>query len=113
MVKFSGFIILCFLVILLSWIGTEVGFAQTNGEKYITWDDLLVNHQKFHRGDGGNQKRVIVVDKNGGGDSPTIQGAVNLVPINNAERVKIHIRRGVYRFQICLCVCFLVCVLCI
>ncbi|XP_011097804.1 pectinesterase QRT1 [Sesamum indicum] len=74
-----------FLVVLLVvWTGTQVVFGQYCNGNYITWDDLKVD-------DG-----AIVVDKNGGGDSVTVQAAVDMVPENNAHRVKIHILPGVY-----------------
>lgn len=98
--KLSYFII-CFLVLSVLGIGTKVGFAKSNGDtrqrNYITWDDLTVDNHRFHTRDVG-KNRVIVVDKNGGGDSLTVQGAVDMVPQDNAERIKIHILPGVYRF---------------
>ena len=42
--------------------------------------------------------RIIVVDQTGNGDSTTVQGAVDMVPQNNTERVKIYIYPGIYRF---------------
>ncbi|KAK6133017.1 hypothetical protein DH2020_033227 [Rehmannia glutinosa] len=81
------------------WINeSEVVLAQSNGDDtkdYITWDDLTVGTNGFRVRDN-YQKRVIVVDQNGGGDSETVQGAVDMVPIHNADRVKIHILPGVY-----------------
>ncbi|KAK6154471.1 hypothetical protein DH2020_008719 [Rehmannia glutinosa] len=81
------------------WINeSEVVLAQSNGDNdtkdYITWDDLTVGTNGFRVRD--NVKKVIVVDQNGGGDSETVQGAVDMVPVNNADRVKIHILPGVY-----------------
>ncbi|KAG8365143.1 hypothetical protein BUALT_Bualt18G0073700 [Buddleja alternifolia] len=92
--SFSSF----FVVLLVLWSETKVTFSQSNIDtrNYITWNDLTVEDKTFHSKDIGNQKKVIVVDKNGGGDSVTVQGAVDMVPQNNAERVKIHIRPGVY-----------------
>ncbi|KAL0406998.1 UNVERIFIED_CONTAM: Pectinesterase QRT1 [Sesamum latifolium] len=74
-------------VILVVWTGSEVGFGQYCNGNYITWDDLKVD---------SSSNGVIVVDKNGGGDSDTVQGAVDMVSQNNAHRVKIHILPGVY-----------------
>ncbi|KAI3466433.1 hypothetical protein Pfo_023096 [Paulownia fortunei] len=95
--NFSAFSV-CFVVLFVLWVDPEVGFAQSNDDirNFITWDDLTVGNNRFHLRDAGNQKRVIVVDKNGGGDSVTVQGAVDMVPQNNAERVKIHVLPGVY-----------------
>ncbi|KAK4484765.1 hypothetical protein RD792_007359 [Penstemon davidsonii] len=42
------------------------------------------------------QDNVIVVDKNGRGDSVTVQGAVDMVPEQNTQRVKIQILPGIY-----------------
>lgn len=41
--------------------------------------------------------RVIVVDQNGRGDSFTVQGAIDMVPNSNSQRVKIYILPGIYR----------------
>ncbi|KAL7143096.1 hypothetical protein ABFS83_08G167800 [Erythranthe nasuta] len=97
--KFSGLIRVCLVVFSILLFENKLGFAQDNGniKNYITWDDLIVNDKRFHSTvDGVNQKAFIVVDKNGGGDSVTVQGAVDMVPENNAQRVKIHILPGVY-----------------
>ncbi|KAL0301077.1 UNVERIFIED_CONTAM: Pectinesterase QRT1 [Sesamum radiatum] len=75
------------VVIVVVWTGSEVGFGQYCDGNYITWDDLKVDSLS---------NGVIVVDKSGGGDSDTVQGAVDMVPENNAQRVKIHILPGVY-----------------
>ncbi|KAL0310951.1 UNVERIFIED_CONTAM: Pectinesterase QRT1 [Sesamum angustifolium] len=75
------------VVIVVVWTGSEVGFGQYCDGNYITWDDLKVD---------SSSNGVIVVDKSGGGDSDTVQGAVDMVPENNAQRVKIHILPGVY-----------------
>ncbi|KAK4484763.1 hypothetical protein RD792_007357 [Penstemon davidsonii] len=42
------------------------------------------------------QDKVIVVDKSGRGDSVTVQGAVDMVPEQNTQRVKIQILPGIY-----------------
>ncbi|KAI3456827.1 hypothetical protein Pfo_013490 [Paulownia fortunei] len=92
----------CFLVLLLLWGEAKVGFAQSNGNgrNYITWNDLKMDHRRLPLRDVGNQNKVIVVDKNGRGDSVTVQGAVDMVPENNVDRVKIHILPGVYREKV-------------
>ncbi|CAI9088246.1 OLC1v1022526C2 [Oldenlandia corymbosa var. corymbosa] len=77
---------------------------------YIEWDDLTVNEYEIN-GNGTRKRleirnqekspsRVIVVDKNGGGDSLTVQGAVDLVPRHNRLRHKIFILPGVYREKV-------------
>ncbi|XP_010449917.1 PREDICTED: pectinesterase QRT1-like [Camelina sativa] len=45
-------------------------------------------------------ERTIVVDKNGRGDSVTVQGAVDMVPKSNSQRVKIFILPGIYREKV-------------
>lgn len=86
--------------------GVKASFARN----YITWDDMKVEEQLKEirlglRDDdiindhefSGNRSRVIVVDQNGNGDSYTVQGAVDMVPLNNSQRVKIYILPGIYR----------------
>ncbi|GFQ05143.1 pectinesterase qrt1 [Phtheirospermum japonicum] len=81
--NFSILFIIFSLVLVELWAEVQPGGA------YITWDDLTVSS-------GNDEKRVIVVNPNGGGDSTTVQGAVDMVPDNNADRVKIHILPGLY-----------------
>lgn len=99
---FSGFSILVAFFLLF------YGDNQVKSlRKYITWDDIKIkqdhHHQKiterfsFDNGNG-NESRVIVVDQNGKGDSLTVQAAVDMVPFNNSNRVKIYILPGIYRF---------------
>lgn len=64
---------------------------------YISWEDLQVNEQRLAVKSSHNQVRVITVNQNGGGHSKTVQGAVNMVPDNNRQRVKIFIFPGIYR----------------
>ncbi|KAL0353520.1 UNVERIFIED_CONTAM: Pectinesterase QRT1 [Sesamum angustifolium] len=92
----------CFLVLLLFCGEVKVGFGQINGDgrNYITWNDLNVDDHRSPLRESGYQKRVIVVDVNGRGDSVTVQGAVDMVPENNTERVKIHVLPGVYREKV-------------
>ncbi|PIN11403.1 Pectinesterase [Handroanthus impetiginosus] len=92
----------CFLAVLLLWGEAKIGFGQSNGDgrKYITWNDLKMDDHRLPLRDSANQNKVIVVDKNGRGDSLTVQGAVDMVPENNADRVKIHILPGVYREKV-------------
>lgn len=84
--------------------GVEVGFSQSEAyaRNYISWDDLKVDEPKVglnSRNEFVNGSRVIVVDKNGGGDSLTVQGAVDMVPEQNTDRVKIYILPGIYRSE--------------
>ncbi|XP_075488815.1 pectinesterase QRT1 [Primulina tabacum] len=91
-----------FFALLVVWGEAGVGFSQNNSSRrdYITWDDLIVDGYRLDFRDAGNQRKVLLVDKNGGGDSLTVQGAVDMVPENNAERVKIHILPGIYREKV-------------
>ncbi|KAI8006309.1 Pectinesterase QRT1 [Camellia lanceoleosa] len=65
---------------------------------YITWEDMKVDLQKERLDLTEEQKRrrVIVVDQNGKGDSVTVQGAVDMVPLLSSQRVKIYIHSGIY-----------------
>ena len=46
------------------------------------------------------QKRLIVVDQNGGGDYTTLTEAINSLPMFNYQRVTIFIKNGVYEEKI-------------
>ena len=68
---------------------------------FISWDDTKIDDHKARLSrDDCNGSRVIVVDKNGCGDSLTVQGAIDMVPDWNTQRVKIYILPGIYRFVI-------------
>ena len=84
--------------------GFQVGLSEIDevyGKNFISWNDMKVDE---------HESGVIVVDKNGGGDSVTVQGAIDMVPENNKQRVKIYILPGIYRF-VCIIIhkysCFL------
>lgn len=88
---------------------------------YITWDDMKVNDDEhkikmmilrknkqsldfigngtnsYYNKRDNNMSRVIVVDKNGSGDSLTVQGAIDMVPDFNSHRIKIYVLPGIYR----------------
>lgn len=92
------------LILWLAFVGVEAGFAGVRN--YITWDDMKVEEEELKRKISldlrdyvvvDDQSRVIVVDQNGKGDSLTVQGAVDMVPLNNSHRVKIYILPGIYR----------------
>lgn len=75
----------------------QMGVCNTD-RNLISWEDLSI--EKYLGKSGSNetdQGRVIVVSKDGKGDSKTVQGAVDLVPLWSKERVKIIILPGVYR----------------
>jgi pectinesterase len=66
---------------------------------FITWEDLSIEKYSSQIGVSKDQTggRIIVVSKDGHGNSRTVQGAINMVPDGNSERVKIIIYPGVYR----------------
>ncbi|XP_061345989.1 pectinesterase QRT1-like [Gastrolobium bilobum] len=68
-----------------------------NTRNFITWDDFIVDEHSLSSAVSG---RVIVVDQSGNGDSPTVQGAVDMIPEDNTERVKIYIYPGTYRERV-------------
>ncbi|THF95364.1 hypothetical protein TEA_023959 [Camellia sinensis var. sinensis] len=88
-----------FLVLFLGSIEVGSGKSQAYTMNYITWEDMKVDLQKerLDLNEEQNRSRVIVVDQNGKGDSVTIQGAVDIVPLLNSQRVKIYIHPGIYR----------------
>ncbi|KAL2944931.1 Pectinesterase QRT1 [Bienertia sinuspersici] len=97
--------ILCFLGVVV-----ELGFCQNNASNnkrdynYITWDDIKVDELsdsvsktqikgKLNRNNSG----IIVVDQSGKtGDSITVQGAVDMIPHGNSQRIRILILPGIY-----------------
>lgn len=112
----TAVLLLCFGVMfgLKSSCALETGNELRN---YISWEDLRVvedgrtegsfsvnnwvttnaNANANTNANATSVSRVIVVDKNGGGDSVTVQGAVDMVPDSNSQRVKIFILPGIYR----------------
>ncbi|KAK9101135.1 hypothetical protein Scep_024565 [Stephania cephalantha] len=69
----------------------------TRDYRYITWQDSEFGIEATRDTDG-HGARVIYVAKNGHGHSTTVQGAVDMVPDNNQDRVKIVIFPGTYKF---------------
>ena len=110
----GGSTALVFWVFLIFLFGS---FRAGCGEGFISWDDLKVDVERGQlevRDSGGNRSRVIVVDRSGKGDSVTVQGAVDMVPLHNSERVKIFILPGIYRsvayiyiYIICMYICII------
>ncbi|KAF6145062.1 hypothetical protein GIB67_013413 [Kingdonia uniflora] len=76
----------------------------SEARKYISWKDMDVDwrYDEKHGGvlKNGRSDQVIVVDKNGHGNTTTVQGAVNLVPEGNNKRIKIFINAGTYRERV-------------
>ncbi|KAA0055635.1 pectinesterase QRT1 [Cucumis melo var. makuwa] len=98
---FPSIIIVLSFLLLCVVSGESSGRGRGGG--VISWDDLRVDvwlRQRMSSGEGlgRNGTRIIVVDKNFSGDSTTVQGAVDMVPHNNKQRVKIYILPGIYRF---------------
>ncbi|KAF8414248.1 hypothetical protein HHK36_002248 [Tetracentron sinense] len=90
------------VVVFLGFFGTQLGFCgrhDNSPKNFITWEDMRVEDQwgSLRLQNGFNTSRVIIVSKDGRGDSNTVQGAVDLVSQHNSERVKILILPGTYR----------------
>ncbi|KAL6009606.1 hypothetical protein ACLOJK_000034 [Asimina triloba] len=89
------------MLVLSMFLSTQMGVCHRSGVRsrdYISWRDLRIERY-FGEMDLNNEgpERVIVVAKDGSGDSRTVQGAVDLVPDGNRVRVKISISPGIYR----------------
>ncbi|GMP52189.1 hypothetical protein CsSME_00018103 [Camellia sinensis var. sinensis] len=95
------FVVVVVAVLFLGVVSAEIN-NQVQDENVITWDDMRVDLTKEKMGlrEERNRSRVIVVDWNGSGDSVTVQGAVDMVPLHNSERVKIYILPGIYREKV-------------
>jgi hypothetical protein len=74
-----------FLTMLLVAELAILGGADEGG--LIGWNDILIN-------DGSPSIRVA---QDGSGDVETIQGAIDLVPANNKQRMKILVMPGIYK----------------
>ena len=85
--------------------GFGVGLSETDDvykKNFISWDDMKVDGHKTRLSTSRvdyNQSRVIIVDKNGGGDSVTVQGAINMVTENNKQSEDLHSSRNL---QVCM-----------
>jgi pectinesterase len=97
-------VVVLFVLVFVMMIEVELAECGNGGgvRNYISWEDLMVDEQRFvfKKNINHNEVRVIVVDQNGNGHSKTVQGAVDLVPDWNQHRVKIYIFPGIYRFVI-------------
>ncbi|CAL5341620.1 unnamed protein product [Camellia sinensis] len=93
-----GSLVAGFLVLFLGSIEVGSGKSQAYTMNYITWEDMKVDLQKerLDLNEEQNQSQVIVVDQNSKGDSVTVQGAVDMVPLLNSQRVKVYIHPGIY-----------------
>ncbi|KAI4366191.1 hypothetical protein MLD38_022101 [Melastoma candidum] len=94
---------LCFMVVVLAFLVVEAELGSALMTKdYISWDDMRVSNPRRERTNLRQvPSKVIVVDGSGyGGDSFTVQGAIDMVPEGNSDRVKIVIRPGTYREKV-------------
>ncbi|KAG0460213.1 hypothetical protein HPP92_023341 [Vanilla planifolia] len=70
-------------------------------QSFVSWSDIrMEEHYANSNLIDGRRSRVIRVSKDGTGNSTTIQGAVDMVPLGNKERTKIYISQGVYRERV-------------
>ncbi|KAK9734930.1 hypothetical protein RND81_04G172100 [Saponaria officinalis] len=104
-------LLICFLIVMIF----DSTFSENNSTtdnarnyNYITWDDMKVDELRdsvskteIKGEERWNVSGIIVVDKSGKtGDSKTVQGAVDLVPVGNSKRIKIVILPGIYRERV-------------
>ncbi|CAN1135787.1 Pectinesterase QRT1 [Linum perenne] len=103
-------------VVVMLLVGVCCGTVQSESpvgmqnlvNNFISWEDTRLDGYEYGDHQQGKSyseeyfrgSRVIVVDHNGGGDSVTVQGAVDMVPDFNNQRVKIHIRPGIYKEKV-------------
>ncbi|XP_058068865.1 pectinesterase QRT1 [Magnolia sinica] len=92
------------MAVLFIIFSTQMGICYSDifpSQNFISWRDLSMDKYlgKLNLNNKA-QGRVIVVAKDGTGDSRTVQGAVDLVPDGNKERVKIFILPGIYREKV-------------
>ncbi|XP_054795271.1 pectinesterase QRT1-like isoform X1 [Prosopis cineraria] len=97
----SEFRVLALFAFVISLVGLLAAESGDNGSvrDYITWDDLTVDENSL-ASQSKSDLQVIVVDQNGNGHSSTVQGAVDMVPDHNTDRVKIYISPGTYREKV-------------
>ncbi|RDX71414.1 Pectinesterase QRT1, partial [Mucuna pruriens] len=95
----SRAVFLLVLVFLMWALAEGCGGHFGSVKNFISWDDLQVDEQRLVL-KSHNELQVIIVNQNGGGHSKTVQGAVDMVPENNTQRVKIFIYPGIYREKV-------------
>ncbi|KAJ8766550.1 hypothetical protein K2173_023797 [Erythroxylum novogranatense] len=81
------------IVLVLVLIQLGACRSERRGKDFITWDDIQLGEDGAGLSTRDGSK-VIVVDQYGGGDSLTVQGAIDIVPDHNTQRVKIFILAG-------------------
>ncbi|KAI3943436.1 hypothetical protein MKW92_045508 [Papaver armeniacum] len=85
------FFLLC-LVCQLNGVCGDGDQDLLNRDRFITWKDCNL--------ESGSDMLVITVAQNGSGDSTTLQEAIDMIPENNEQRVKIIINPGTYREKV-------------
>ncbi|CAN4103935.1 unnamed protein product [Withania somnifera] len=76
--------------------------SKLEAQRYVTWDDIRVKSNTLDLANEESRKcqGIIVVDSYGNGDSVTVQGAIDMIPLHNSKRIKIFIRPGIYREKV-------------
>ncbi|KAK1583270.1 hypothetical protein Q3G72_022361 [Acer saccharum] len=109
---FASLVLSLLLLVFQSASSVQAAAAAASANYYISWDDMKVNYNNQQQQEDAklssrddhsnnqNQTRVIIVDKNGRGDSLTVQAAVDMIPHNNSQRIKIYISPGIYREKV-------------
>ncbi|XP_061345990.1 pectinesterase QRT1 [Gastrolobium bilobum] len=100
----SSRVFVLFLLVFLMWVHVDLaeggnGYGNGGVRNFISWEDLQVDEQSLAL-KSNNEVRVIMVDQHGRGHSKTVQGAVDMVPNQNKQRVKIYIYPGIYREKV-------------
>lgn len=83
---------------LLIFLSVFVILLQSSLSAFISWEDFSTSNYST-KGVEHNQlgSGILVVSKDGSGNSKTVQGAIDMVPQGNSQRVKILIYPGIYR----------------
>ncbi|WOK92286.1 hypothetical protein Cni_G00977 [Canna indica] len=92
----------CFMAFLVSHVAVCQGAGPRRS--FISWSDITIGNYRYENVFKGVEdsdgSQVLFVSKNGGGDSTTVQGAVDKIPDGNSRRVKILISPGVYNEKV-------------
>lgn len=113
----ASWVVLFFKLMLIS----DHFYVVEGWDNVISWDDMKLDEHDYmmvsrrmrrydHKWDfvalendgDRNRNQFIVVDGNGRGDSATVQGAIDMVPESNSQRVKIYVLPGIYRYSVSL-----------
>ncbi|KAF1868576.1 hypothetical protein Lal_00036014 [Lupinus albus] len=99
MTRLLSYRVVLVLSVLVFMMLAQVDLAEGDARNYISWEDLQVDERRLEL-KSHDEFKVIVVDQHGKGHSKTVQGAVDMVPNHNTQRVKIYIYPGVYREKV-------------